>query len=74
MCTGEPWQRCLEVGVWVRERVRVKTVVFVPSVSDVPGSGIYFGVYVYLLRTLTPVGKRYVCLWQNQVTMHEAKI
>ena len=26
MCTEEPWQHCLEVGVWVCERVRVKTV------------------------------------------------
>lgn len=35
---------------------------FVPSTSDLPASGIYFGVCVYLLWTLTPVGKQYVCL------------
>ena len=34
-------------------------VVLVLSAPDIPASGIYFGVYEYLLRTLTPEGKRY---------------
>ena len=33
------------------------------STSDVPASGVYFGVYEYLLRTLTPEGQRYVCIY-----------
>jgi len=49
------------VGVWVCGCVCVILVVLVPFAPDIPGSGIYFGVYEYLLRTLTPEGKRYTC-------------
>jgi len=49
------------VGGWVCVCVCVILVVLVPFAPDIPASGIYFGVYEYLLRTLTPEGKRYTC-------------